>query len=110
MTFTIVQNDTAPPITSQLSDSGEAVDLSNVSNIRFHMEDEFKNVIVDDDLTGDVDIVDANLGKVAYEFDQDDTSNVGSYKGEWQVLYSDGTIETYPSNTKVNIEVTEEIK
>jgi hypothetical protein len=110
MTFTIVQNDTAPPISSRLSDSGEVVDLSNVSNVRFHMEDEFKNLVVDADLTGRVNIVNDDLGVVEYVFKPEDTSDVGSYDGEWQVLYDDGKVETFPSRGKVNIEIVEEIE
>jgi hypothetical protein len=110
MTFTIVQNDTAPPIGSRLADSGEPVDLSNVSNVRFHMEDRFDRVIIEDDLTGRVNIVDASAGEVEYAFTNGDTSDVGKYKGEWQVLYSDGKIETFPSAGKVDIQITEEIQ
>lgn len=109
MTFTIVQNDTAPPISSRLTDSGEVVDLSDASNVRFHMEDKFERVVVDDDLTGRVNIVDSGLGEVEYVWGSDDTKNVGSYKAEWQVLYDDGKIETFPSRGKIDIEVTEEI-
>lgn len=110
MTFKIVQNDTAPPISSRLADSGEVVDLSSVSNVKFHMEDKFSRVVIEDDLTGRVNIVNADLGEVEYAFAARDTANVGSYKGEWQVLYQDGKIETFPSEGKVEIEVVEEIE
>lgn len=109
MTFTIVQNDTAPPISSRLLDDGVPVELGNASNVFFHMEDKFGRVVIEDDLTGRVNIVDAKLGDVEYAFAPGDTSDIGSYAAEWQVLYDDGTIETFPSSGKVDIEVTEEI-
>lgn len=110
MTFRIVQNDTAPPISSRLADSGEVVDLSDASNVKFHMEDKFSRVVIDADLTGRVNIVNADLGEVEYVFAQRDTKNVGTFKAEWQVLYDNGTIETFPSEGKVEVEVVEEIE
>lgn len=110
MTFTIVQNDTAPPISSRLADGGHPVDLSDASNVRFHMENKFKETVIDDDLTGRVNIVDTLSGDVEYVFAPGDTSSIGTFKAEWQVLYDDGKIETFPSSGKVTVEITEEIK
>lgn len=110
MTFTIVQGDTAPPISSRLSDSGEAVDLTGVSNVRFHLEDKFDRVVISADLTGRVNIVDAASGDVEYVWRPGDTDDIGSYKGEWEVLYEDGTVETFPSRGKVDIEIMEQIE
>lgn len=110
MTFKIVQGDTAPPISSKLSDEDEYVNLTNVSNVRFHMQDRFERVVVEDDLTGRVNIVDGQTGKVEYVWSPDDTTDVGLYKAEWEVLYDDGTIETFPTDGYVDIEITEQIQ
>lgn len=110
MTFTIVQDDTAPPINSQLTDGGKPIDLSSVSNIHFHMEDNFHRPVLSDDLTGRVNIVDKTLAIVEYAFTNGDTSDIGKYYGEWEILYDDGKIETFPSNDKIEIHVTEQIK
>lgn len=110
MVFRIVQGDTAPPISSRLSDEDGAVDLSNVSNVEFHMMDKFERVVVSDDVTGRVNYVDKSVGEVEYVFKQEDTTDVGIYKGEWQVLYNDGTIETFPTDGYVDIHITEEIE
>lgn len=111
MTFTIVQNDTAPPISSKLTDSNEPVDLSSdVSNVYFHLEDKFDRVVVSDDLTGRVNIVDGVSGEVEYAWRSGDTSDIGSYEAEWQVLYEDGRVETFPSRGKVDVEITEQIE
>jgi hypothetical protein len=110
MTFTITQNDTAPPIRSRLKDSGEPVNLTNVSNVFFYMENEYKEVVVSDDLTGRVNILDNTVGEVEYMFKSSETENVGRFKAEWEVLYDDGTRETFPSDGKVSIEITGGIK
>lgn len=110
MTFTIVQNDTAPPYTTRLTDSGDPVDLSNVSNIFFHMEDKYDRVIVSADLTGRVNIVDQSGAEVEYTWRSENTEDVGTYKAEWKVLYNDGKVETFPSSGKDKIEITEEIE
>lgn len=110
MTFRIVQNDTAPPISSQLTDGGKPIDLSSASNINFHMEDMFQRKVVSDDLTGRVNIVNPTIGEVEYAWKSEDTETVGTYKAEWEVLYDDGKVETFPtSDNKVTIEVAEGI-
>lgn len=112
MTFTIVQNDTAPPISSRLTDSGTPVDLNteNIGNVRFHMENKYKEIVIDDDLTGRVNVVDPDLGEVEYVWKTGQTENIGTYRAEWQVLYDDGKIETFPSSGKVTIEIVEELE
>lgn len=110
MAFTIVQNDTAPPINSRLTDSGEPVNLTDVSNIFFHMEDRYNRVQISDDLTGRVNIVDKTAGEVEYVFKSSDTEDVGTYQAEWEVLYEDGTRETFPSNGMIDIEITSGIE
>lgn len=109
MVFTIVQNDTAPPISSRLTDSGSPVDLNNASNVFFHMEDEYDREVINDDLTGRVNIVDPESGDVEYVWQSGDTEKIGSYKAHWEVLYNNGEVETFPSRDKIDIEVTEEI-
>ena len=110
MTFRIVQNDTAPSITSQLTDGGKPIDLSTASNITFHMEDMFQRSVVSDDLTGRTNIVDPTIGKVEYTWRAEDTDTVGTYSAEWEVLYEDGKVETFPtSDNKITIEVVEGI-
>lgn len=110
MTFTIVQGDTAPPISSRLTDAGEPVDLSDASNIYFHMEDKFKRVVVTDDITGRVNIVTESSGDIEYAWKSGDTDTIGTYSAEWEVLYDDGTIETFPSDGKISVEITEAIE
>lgn len=110
MGFSIVQNDTNPPISSRLTDSGEPVNLQDVSNVFFHMEDSYNRVVISDDLTGRVNIVDAASGEVEYVFNERDTNRVGEYDAEWEVLYEDGSRETFPSNKMITVNITSGIK
>lgn len=112
MTFTIVQEDTDPPISSQLTDSGVPIDLSTgINNIRFHMEDKFNRVVISDDLTGRVNIVDESEGEVEYVWQSGDTDTAGTYKAEWQLLYDDGKVgTTFPSRGKITVEIMEQIE
>lgn len=110
MAFSIVQKDTNPPISSRLTDSGEPVDLSNSSNVFFHMEDEYNRVVISDDITGRVNITDESRGRVEYVFSESDTESVGTYEAEWEVLYDDGTRETFPSNRMITVNITSGIQ
>lgn len=110
MGFSIVQKDTNPPISSRLTDSGEPVNLSNTSNVFFHMEDEYNRVVISDDITGRVNIVDEVGGEVEYVFSESDTDRVGEYEAEWEVLYEDGSRETFPSNRMITVNITSGIK
>lgn len=108
MTFTIVQNDTAPPIESTLRDEGVPIDLTNATNVRFHMEDKYNRVVVEDDVTGRVSVTNHDLARVEYAFAPGDTTDVGDYTAEWEVVYDDGTSETFPTEDKVEIRINEE--
>lgn len=110
MTFTIVQNDTAPTLVSTLREDEVPIDLSTASNITFYMENKYEEVVIIDDISGDVGVIDATGGEVEYIFTNDQTSDIGTYQAEWQVEYSDGTIETFPSIGKITVEITEEIQ
>jgi hypothetical protein len=108
MTFTIVQGDTSPSLSSTLTDGKSPVDISGYNSVEIHIENKYDEVIVTDDETGRVNVVNASSGQVEYVWEQGDTDSIGTYKAEWQVTYSDGSIETFPSDGKVTIEVTEE--
>lgn len=107
--FRITQNDTAPPIQSKLTDEGVPIDLSNASNITFNMVDKFSRKVISDDLTGRVNILDEGSGQVEYTWKDGDTSDVGTYDVEWQVLYDDGKVETFPTGFELTVEVVEEV-
>ena len=109
MTFEIAQNDTSPTLVSTLMDGHEPIDLSNATEIRFYMENEFKEVVISENLSGNVNPVELTNGEVEYIFKEEDTTETGRYKAEWQVEYNDGSIETYPVDNKIDVHINSSI-
>lgn len=105
-TFYIKQNDTVPSIRATLKNgSGNAVDLASTT-VRFHMR-------ALGGTTAKVDaaasVINANTGIVQYDWDAADTDTVGSYQAEFEVTYSDSTVETFPNNGYILIKITDDI-
>jgi hypothetical protein len=48
-------------------------------------------------------------GVVQYDWQTGDTDTVGSYSVEFEVTYSDSTIETFPNNQNLTISVVREL-
>jgi len=110
MTFTITQGDNSPALLTTLSDgSGAPVDLSNVRDVRFIMQDMYERVVVDESLDDAVSIVDKDTGVVEFVFSQAETRTVGRYEAEFEVRYTNGAVETFPTDGKIDIKVVEHI-
>lgn len=112
MTFTIGQNDTRPPLESQLQTNvGSPVNMNGVDNVRFRMENvETKELVVDSDINDRVTITDAGAAIVEYQWQPSDTAQVGRYRAEWLVSYVDGSSESFPNRGKIEIMVTESVE
>lgn len=94
MAFKIKQDDTSPSLQATLQDaSGTAIDISG-SSVRFHMKSVDGTLKVDQPMT----IVNGSGGLVQYDWVSADTDTVGTYYVEFEVTYSDGSIETFPNN------------
>ena len=105
-TFYIKQNDTVPSIRATLKNgSGNAVDLASTT-IRFHMR-ALGGTSAKVDAAAS--IINANTGIVQYDWDAADTDTVGSYQAEFEVTYSDSTVETFPNNWYILIKITDDI-
>lgn len=106
MTFNIKQNDTVPSIRATLQNgSGDPVDLINAT-VQFHMRAIGSTVVKVDAAAV---IIDESLGLVQYNWIAADTNVIGSYQAEFEVTYPDGTIETFPNNAYVRIEIIDDI-
>ena len=105
-TFVIKQNDTSPSIEATLTNiSGTAVNL-NGSSVRFHMKNMSNNsLIVDQAAT----IVNAAGGIVRYAWQAADTQKPGLYNCEFEVTYTDTSIETFPNDDKIIVSIESEI-
>ena len=93
-------NDTAPSAQATLKSGTPkaAVDIQSAT-VRFHMTDAANKLKVDavanNDQVGDGS--DGSKGKVSYDWVPADTDTEGKYKAHWEVTYSDGTIQTFPT-------------
>lgn len=106
MTFYIKQNDTVPSIRATLQNgNGDPVDLINAT-VRFHMR-----LIGANNTTVDAAavVVSAAAGIVQYNWIADDTDTIGSYQAEFEVTYPDSTVETFPNDGYVRIEIIDDI-
>lgn len=53
----------------------------------------------------DAEIVSAVAGTVKYEWVGDEFEEPGTYYGEWQVTYTDESVETFPNDSEFLIKV-----
>lgn len=112
MTFTIKRGDTSPPIKFQLiAPDGAGKDIRGFNDVQFFMrEAEDIDVVVSDNVAGEVDVVDAEQGIVQYLWQDGDTDSAGEYEAEWEVEYGDGSLETFPNNDYIDVEIVEDIQ
>jgi predicted dehydrogenase len=106
MTFYIKQNDTSPKILATLQNAnGDAIDLTGAS-VKFHMRTVGgASTVVDAAAT----IVTAASGIVRYSWVSPNTATIGSYQAEFQVTYADATIETFPNDSYISVEIVDDI-
>lgn len=105
-TFVIKQNDTSPSIEATLTDiNGSAVNIASAS-VRFHMKNMSNNTLTVDQAAT---IVNAASGIVRYAWQAADTQKPGLYNCEFEVTYSDNSIETFPNDDKIIVSIESEI-
>jgi len=106
MTFYVKQNDTSPAMLATLQDANfTAVDITGAS-VRFHMRPiGSAQVTVDAAAT----IVDALAGEVRYDWQAADTATVGAYQAEFEVTYVDASIETFPNDAYIRVQIIDDI-
>jgi hypothetical protein len=106
MAFFMKQNDTAPSIRATLENgNGNAIDLTGAT-VSFHMRAlGATQTKVDAAAT----VVNAASGIVQYNWIAADTNTIGSYAAEFEVRYADNTIETFPNNGYIRVEITDDI-
>lgn len=104
--FYIKVGDTAPAIEVTCKDSdGDAVDVSG-STVRFHMKARgASSTTVDAAAT----IVDGPTGVVKYQWVTADTDTAGDYLAEFEVTYTDGTIESFPNRYDIQVFIRDQI-
>lgn len=105
--FKIKQGDTRPTLEAQLLDEKrQPRDLSLVDTVEFHMRDVDTQEVV---VNGTGSVLNESEGKVIYEWSEGDTDTLGRHDGEFEVHYSNGTVETFPNNDFIDIYITEDL-
>jgi hypothetical protein len=106
MTFNIKKNDTSPSMLATLQDAnGAAINVTGAS-VRFHLRAIGSQVVkVDEAAT----IVTPLEGIVRYDWSASDTDTVGSYQAEFEVTYADASIETFPNDGYIRVEIISDI-
>ncbi|MDX1810435.1 MAG: BppU family phage baseplate upper protein [Gammaproteobacteria bacterium] len=104
--FEIKRNDTSPDLECTLQgNDGVSVDITGAT-VRFHMTKKGETTPKVDALATNVDEA---SGKVKYEWNAADTDTKGVFRGEFEVTYSDGSIETFPNNSYIPINIYEDL-
>ena len=90
----IKQGDRRPAAPATLKRGTVVVDLTTATSVTFQM-----HPIRDTELTVDAaaTVLVAASGTVEYRWAAGDTDDEGTYYAEWEVLWSDGTTETFPT-------------
>lgn len=105
MAFSIKQNDTSPSLQATLKDATlTPVNLAGAT-VMFHMKSVDGTIKVDQQMT----ITNASGGVVQYDWQAGDTDTVGTYYVEFEVTYSDSSIETFPNNGNKVVSVVKEL-
>jgi hypothetical protein len=98
-TVTLKKNDTKVNIKATLSNESGPVNLTGCT-VRFLMS---KRKFIKTDR--EAIIKDAINGSVWFVFEQEDTSEVGTFQAEFEVTFPDNRIETFPNNGYILIDI-----
>lgn len=99
-TFHLKQNDTSPALLYRLD---PAVNLAGATVV-FNMRPRGGGTVVVDREAASIEGDPAN-GVVRYDWDAADTAAAGRFEAEFEVTYSDGTVETFPNNDFIVVQI-----
>jgi hypothetical protein len=100
--ITLVQGDTKPDLTATLKDSssGDPIDLSTASSVRFQMREASDRRYT---VNAAAALSDASNGKVTYSWGADDLSRPGIYQAQFEIHWNDATIQTTDPTCTVTV-------
>lgn len=106
MTFTIKLGDTSPSLEAELVDEdGTSAALSLADDVIFYMEDQDNQNVIQSGLDDNVSIINESEGKVQYSWKKGDTDVSGYKNAEFEVVFTNGEVKTYPNSSFIEVYV-----
>lgn len=102
--FKIKQNDTSPALTFTLFPSSVVLTGADVV---FNMRDQRGTIIVD--RAASTVVTATGTPTVRHIWDASHTKTAGVFQGEFEVTYSDNTVETFPNDGFISIKIVDDI-
>lgn len=99
------RNDTTP-ITGVLRENGGVADLSQASGVQFFMRKSSDEPLK---ASGEASIIEGESGTVRYQLSPEEVDESGFFVAEWQVTYADSTIQTFPNEHYLTIEIEDDL-
>ena len=100
--FTLKAHDRLPSIQAVLSSGGTPVDLTGATGVTFIMKAAQGNTVK---VNSAAVIVTPTGGVVRYDWLAVDTDTPGSYLAEWQVTWTGGKKQTFPTLTFHSVDI-----
>lgn len=111
MAFSIKNGDTAPAYVVDLQDDVDstpaAIDLTSATSVTMKMR--LTGTTGAPALNAAMAITTAASGRCTYEWQAGNTAAPGTYDVEFEILWSDGTIETVPNTGYLTVEITDDL-
>jgi len=89
----IKQNDRRPPASQTLKRGDTVVDLTEATGVTFKMREQGRKELK----VNTAGMLISNDGEVRYNWQSGDTDTPGMFEVEWEVIWNDGTTETFPT-------------
>lgn len=100
--------DTEPNLTAELVKNNNVPQTLTGYEVHFRMREAGGDELtVDDNTTGNVTITDADLGKVAYDWQPTDTATPGTYECEFEIDDGSGSVITFPNQGFFTVQIQE---
>lgn len=100
--YTIKQHDTWPPLEATLSDADGPINLTTATTIRLIIK---ASAGITPYLVKTCTIVNAITGKVKATWATGNLDTAGTYQGEFEITWSDSSIETVPNAGYFSFEI-----